>query len=95
MLGDVSVIGVDQIGVQLPNGQINFVAALSVENKEDAAVILTRIWEDVLRPFAMEYCQRVDDDLYEINGHIITAIGYPFESYDQIQIRKYLEEIIS
>ncbi len=94
MLGNVELITVQKIGMPLPNGQINFVASFTATNREDGLVIIERIREDLLRPFAIDYVDKTEA-LYEINGHVINFPEISFETYYKNRISEYLKDIIS
>ena len=93
MLGHVKLMTVQKIGMQLPNGQINFVARFTATNREDGLVIIERIREDLLRPFALDYVDKIQA-LYEINGHVINSPEVSFETYYKDKISEYLKDII-
>ena len=93
MLGHVELITVQKIGIPLPNGQINFIACIRATNREDGLVIIKRLREDLLRPFAIDYVVETGA-LYEINGHVINFPEISFETYYKIRISDYLKDII-
>ena len=94
MLGQVELITVQKIGMPLPNGQINFIASFRATNREDGLVIIERLREDLLRPFAIDYIEKTQA-LYEIYGHVVNFPEISFETYYKNRISEYLKDIIS
>lgn len=93
MLGQVELITIQQIGIQLPNGQINFIASFTAANREDGLVIIERLHEDLLRPFAIDYVE-MTEGIYVINGYIIDLPDMSFETFYKNKISEYLKDII-